>query len=178
MRRLLPWILVLIMITVVFGTIYGVVQQAQRSDANWPQIQMSKDIAAQLDDKADPDFIFNSQVDVVKSLAPFSVVYDNDGKPIAGSGFINGKLPNIGKDVLENSKGKDYSAVTWTPNEDTRIAAVTVKAKNYYVLSGRSLKEVEKNENNTLYISALGWLVSVALLAGIFIYNTIISDEV
>jgi hypothetical protein len=167
MRRLLPWIAVFAIITVIFGTIYVVTQQAQRNDANWPQIQMSQDIAARLNDKADPDFQFSDQVDITKSLKPFSVIYDKDGKPIAGSGFINSKLPTIDKGVLENSKDKDYNAVTWKPTKDARIAAVVVEAKGYYVLSGRSLKEVEKNENTTLLYSGLGWLFSVMLLAGI-----------
>lgn len=167
MNKLLPWAMVLALITVVFGTIYAVTQQAQRNDANWPQIQMSSDTAAKLDDKADPLVLMGDQVDITKSLKPFSVIYDKKGKPVAGSGFINDKLPKIDKGVLEHSKGKDYNAVTWKPAQDTRIAAVVVEAKNYYVLSGRSLKEVEKNEDQTLMLSLLGWLVSTLLLLGI-----------
>lgn len=168
MKKLLPWIMVLVLITVVFGTIYSVVQQAQRNDANWPQIQISEDIAVKLNDKADPLVLMGDQVDIAKSLKSFSVIYDKKGKAVSGSGFINDKLPKIDKGVLENSKGKDYNAVTWKPVGETRIAAVVVEAKDYYVLSGRSLKEVEKNEDNTLMISLLGWLVSVLILLGLF----------
>ena len=168
MKKITPWIIVLLLITVVFGTIYAVVQQAQRNDANWPQIQMSDDLAAKLNDKADPLVLTGDQVDIAVSLKPFSVIYDKKGKAVAGSGFINDKLPKIDKSVLENSKSKDYNAVTWKPVGETRIAAVVVAANDYYVLSGRSLKEVEKNEDATLMISILGWLLSVLLLLGLF----------
>jgi hypothetical protein len=172
MKRILPWLVVFALITVVFGTIYGAVQQAQRNDANWPQIQMSEDIATKLDDKAEATVLTPDQVDITKSLKPFTIIYDKKGKPISGSGFINSKLPNADMGVLDNSKGKDYNAVTWTPTDDTRIAAVVVEAKDYYVLSGRSLEESEKNENTTLFITFVGWLISVLLLAGLFVAST------
>jgi hypothetical protein len=171
MKKVLPWIMVLLVITVVFGTIYVAVQQSQRNEANWPQIQLSEDMAAKLDDKADPTVLMGDQVNVLKSLKPFTVIFDKQGKPVAASGFIKDKLPTINKAVLDSSKGKDYSAVTWRPSKDVRLAAVTVEAKNYYVLSARSLKEVEKNQNTTLLLSLLGWLVSVLLLGGLFAAN-------
>jgi hypothetical protein len=177
MNRLLPWIAVLIMITAAFGTIYAVTQQAQRNDANSPQIQMSQDVATKLDDNANPTVLMTSQVDINKSMAPFTVIYDKNGKPVAGSGFSNQKLPQIDKGVLESSQGKDYNAVTWKPSGDTRIAAVVVEANKYYVLSGRSLKEVEKNESTTLLISAIGWFVTVLLLGGLFALGAQRSDE-
>jgi len=177
MNRLLQWLLVLIMITVFFGTIYGALQQAQRNDANWPQIQMSEDIAAKLDDKANPQVVLTDKVDIARSLKPFSVIYDKQGKPVAASGFLNDKQPKIDKGVLENSKDKDYNAVTWKPTDKTRIAAVVVESKDYYVLSGRSLEEVEKNENTTLLITGLGWLVSIFLFAGIFVLNSFRSNQ-
>ncbi len=41
MKKFLPWALALVVLLVVFGTIYTAVQQAQRSDANYSQIQLA-----------------------------------------------------------------------------------------------------------------------------------------
>ena len=43
MKEHLPWFASLAILVVVFGTIYGAVQQSQRSDANSPQIQIAED---------------------------------------------------------------------------------------------------------------------------------------
>lgn len=169
MKRLLPWILVVLILTVIFGTVYSVTSKLQLSNANWPQIQMAQDAAASLDKDNNPEFLTGDHVDINKSLKPFIIVYDKNGKAVSGSGFSNGKLPKVDKHVLEDSKDKDYSAVTWKPGKDTTIAAIIVAAKDYYVLSGRSLEEIEKNENSTLLAIGLGWLLSVVLLGGLFV---------
>jgi hypothetical protein len=78
---------------------------------------------------------------------------------------------------LQAAKGKDYYAVTWEPKNDTRIAAVTVAGKDYYVLSGRNLNEVEKNENRTLLLSLLGGIISVILLGVIFVASGGLTED-
>ena len=169
MQKILPWIATVLVLLVGFGTIYVVTQQAQRNDANWPQIQLARDAATAVNNKLE-SFNVGSQVDMAKSLAPFTNLYDKTGKPVAGTGFLDGKMPKVDPGVLDNAKGHDYNAVTWEPKEGVRIAAVAVAGKDYYVVSGRNMKEVEKNENTTLVLSALGFLASLivlGLLAGI-----------
>src|SRR5438045_1128517 len=85
--------------------------------------------------------------------------------PSAASGYLDGRTPAVPYGVLTAAKGRDYHMVTWQPAGDVRIAAVTVAAKNYYVLSGRSLKEVEHNEARTMILCAFGLAVSLAALA-------------
>jgi hypothetical protein len=152
-------------LVVIFGTIYGAAQQVQRSDANMPQIQIAEDEAARINSG------FDSQVrsalppvDMHKSLAPFVIIYDKKGNVVSGSGYLNSKVPKVSLGMLEASKGKDYSAVTWEPQKDVRIASVTVAAKDYYVLSGRSLTEVEKNETHTFQLAFIGGIVALMLL--------------
>lgn len=183
-KQLITFLAALIVIIVIFGTIYAAVQQSQRSDANYPQIQMAEDMATQIKDGGGPYGASTlSPVDMGASLAPFTIVYDSKGKVVSGSGYLNGEVPKASLGMLEASKGKDYNAVTWQPASNTRIAAVIVyapvtKAKAnpktakpiqaYYVLSGRSLTEVEKNENQTLLIAAAGCVLSLLIAIGAF----------
>lgn len=155
-------------IVVMFGTIYTVVQQSQRSDANMPQIQIAEDTAQQLNHGIKLPELDTQSIDMSTSLAPFYIVYTKSGQPAAGTGSIGGAFPLPPFGVLQASNGKPYSAITWQPNGSTRIAAVIVAADNYYVLSGRSLKQIEQNENKTLLISALGCLASLVILGVAF----------
>lgn len=165
MKKLLWGATGALLLLVIFGTIYTVVQQAQRSDANYPQIQMAEDVAVGADQKFRPELLVYGKVDMAKSLAPFSIVYDKKtGKTVTGSGYLDGKIPAASKSMLEAAKGEPYSDVTWEPKKNVRIAAVIVEAKDYYVLSGRSLREVEKNETRTLQLAAIGCVVSLLIL--------------
>lgn len=156
-------------LAVIFGIIYATVQQAQRSAANYPQIQMAQDTASKIS-KTDDSHVASLQppVDMESSLAPFTIVYDLKGKVVSGSGYLGKKVPKAPLGILKDAKGKDYNAVTWQPRKDVRIAAVTVAAKKYYVLSGRSLTEVEKNENKTFWLAFAGGVISIIILAGYF----------
>ena len=167
MRKFLPVLAIALMVITVFGTIYGTVQQAQRSGANSPQIQLAEDTAAALNNGDAPLILVHGRVNMAKSLAPFTIVYDKKGHVVIGSGYLGDTVPKASLDMLSAAQGEDYSAVTWEPKDGVRIAAVTVAAKGYYVLSGRSLTEVEKNETQTLQLALIGGLISLLLLGGI-----------
>lgn len=165
LKRLITELAIVGILVVVFGTMYAMVQQAQRRDANYPQIQLAEDQAAQLGEVNGPTAASSlSPVDMKASLAPFVIVYDKNGHVVSGSGYINGKVPEAPLGMLKAAKGEEYHAVTWQPANGVRIASVTVAAKDYYVLSGRSLKEVEKNENHTLQIAFVGGILSLVLV--------------
>lgn len=59
--------------------------------------------------------------------------------------------------------------MTWEPQSGVRIASVTVAAKDYYVLSGRSLTEVEKNESETFRIAFIGGVLSLLVLGVVLV---------
>ena len=164
MQKILPWLATVAVLLVGFGTIYAVGQQVQRSDANYPQIQLAQDAAASASNGVFEPVYVGQKVDMAKSLAPFTILYDKKGNPNISSGYLDGKLPKIDPGVLDHAKGRDYNAVTWEPKQGVRIAAVAVAGKDYYVVSGRNLKEVEKNENTTLALSALGFVASLIVL--------------
>lgn len=164
MKKLLWGITGALLLAVVFGTVFAVVQQAQRSDANYPQVQLAEDTKTSLNEGYEPELLVYGKVDMAKSLAPFTIVYDKKGAVVTGSGFLDNKVPKSPAGVLGASKGQPYHSVTWEPKRGVRIAAVIVEARDHYVLSGRSLREVEKNEIRTLQIVLVGGLVSMLLL--------------
>lgn len=159
----LPWLAAAAILVVIFGALYGVVQQAERTGANFPQIQLSEDIAADLNAGAQPTSFTAGRTDVAASLAPFVIIYDRSGRVVSGSGYLDGQIPVAPLGMLENARGQDYHAITWQPANDVRIASVTVAANKYYVLSGRNLREVEKEESWTLWralaAGAAAWFI-------------------
>lgn len=173
MKKTLPWFTALVIIFITFGTIYAVTQQAQRREANYPQIQIAQDTAAGLNlGKTPENLTSGDMVDPSKSLAPFVIIYDKDGKVVDRTVDLNGQAPEVPLGVLTAAVGKPYHTVTWQPQSNIRIAAVTVSANDYYVLSGRSLAEVEKNENKTFSVSLLGCAGAVTLLVLVYLIGT------
>ena len=55
--------------------------------------------------------------------------------------------------------------MTWEPRAGVRIASVTVPWHGGTVLGGRSLREVERQEDNILLVAAAAWLLMLGVLA-------------
>jgi hypothetical protein len=139
--------------------------------ANSPQIQLAEDTAAALNQGKKPNSLISGNVNINNSLAPFVIIYDKSGNIVSGSGYLNGHIPVVPYGVLTSSNNQDYSWVSWQPASNVRIASVSVSANKYYVLSGRSLKQVEINENHVLQISFLGGIISLIVLAITFLMS-------
>ena len=167
MKKYVPWLGIIAILVLIFGAMDGVSQQAQRNAANYPQIQLAEDAASELNNGAKAQV--TGKVDMAHSLAPFIIVYDKQGKLVSGSGYLNDQLPTAPLGILTAANDQDYNAVTWQPAGNVRIAAITVAAKNYYVLSGRSLKEIEANERESLQISFLGGVGSLIVLTAVYL---------
>ena len=132
--------------------------------ANDPQIQLAEDVADKLNFDANPASLLTNRIDISKSLAPFIVIYDKKGHTIASATYI-GPLPlgDIPIGLLKSSD-KGFKSVTWQPVPNVRLAAVVVSAHDYYVVSARSLREVEKRESTLFWLTSLGWILSVVIL--------------
>jgi hypothetical protein len=170
-RRIAPWIGYVAILVVVFSAIQATIQQSVRNDANSPQIQIAQDMASALDDGKRPDTLVSGKVDMSKSLATFVNIYDVSGNLVIGSGYVGDQIPTAPIGILSSSSGKDYNAATWQPSDGVRVAAVTVAAEKYYVLAGRSLKEVEKNIANAFQISLAAGVISMSVLVLAFLIS-------
>jgi hypothetical protein len=157
----------LLMLTIVFGTIYVVAQQNYRMSANDPQVQMVEDTVGLLQNGTPVRAVFASSTpvhDIASTLTPFVVIYDQNGKPLTWTGTLDGTAPSIPEGVLNFAKGNGENRLTWQPRPDVRIAAVVEPFSGPtpgFVLAGRSLKEVEKRENQLLLFIAFGWIASL-----------------
>jgi hypothetical protein len=164
---ILRTIILIGIVTVLSGLVFGSVQQSYRQNANDPQIQLAEDAATKLEANPRSFVISSENVDIAKSLAPFIILYDDSYTPIAGSGTLNGKLPAPPEGVFEYTKLHKQHRVTWQPQSDVRIAAVFVRVEGQqagYVLAGRSLREVEVREKSLSVMVFLGWLASLGVI--------------
>ncbi len=136
-------------VTMLCGLVYVAVQQSLRQGGNDPQIQMAEDLAARASrGEALSSLVPVEHIDLGSSLAPFVIIYDEQGKVVAGSGELEGKLPQVPWGVLQYTKAHGENRLTWQPRSGVRIATVTAyfnaPTQSGYVLVGRSLREVER----------------------------------
>ncbi len=157
---------------IVVGFVYAAVHQTYRQNANDPQIRLAGDIAAQMSAGSLPEDAIDTKsikVDPRKSLAPFGVIVDSNGKVTASSMAMDSATPLPPKGVLTASTLDHQNRVTWQPERGVRIALVVQAYKHDqftgYVLVGRSLKEVEVREDMLFWMAAVTAGV-VVLLGG------------
>ncbi len=156
------WLPFAVVITAFCALAYATVQQSLRQNANDPQIQMAEDIAYALNNGATADSVISKQsVEMSRSLAPFMDIYDSSGKPLAGSGTLDGQLPDYPTGALDSAKASGENRVTWQPNADVRIASVVVPYENGFVMAGRNMREVEQRESQTEIFAGLAWLLTL-----------------
>jgi hypothetical protein len=163
------WLPLAIVTAGLCGLIYLTVQQSLRSYANDPQIQMAEDAASALDAGANADQLVPAQkVDIAASLAPFMMVFDDAGNILASSAMLHNENPALPAGVLDYTRQKGEDRVTWQPESSVRIATVIVKNDGGFVLAGRSLREIEKREDQILALCELGlavlWIVTFIII--------------
>ncbi|HSW80861.1 MAG TPA: hypothetical protein VLG40_00555 [Candidatus Saccharimonas sp.] len=160
-----------VLLTVAMGTIYGVAQQGLRQSANDPQIQLAEDWADQLNSGAMPTSIaMGSFIDPNHSLAPFGIIYSQDGNVASSSVTAPTTMlqPDGVLGAVDRAINNEIS-FTWQPASGKRFAAVIKRitagdGKQYYVLAGRNLREVEKRENNLMWLTGAAWLAGLVLV--------------
>jgi hypothetical protein len=168
------WLPLAVVITALCGLVYLAVQQDLRQGANDPQIQIAEDAATALAGGAPVESVLPAgRVDVAESLAPFLVVFDGSGGPVASSGLLHGQTPALPAGVLDYVRTHGEDRITWQPEPGVRIAAVIVGyggAEGGFVLAGRSLREVEVREDQALMeAGAAGILTLLASLAAVIV---------
>jgi hypothetical protein len=169
-------------VTLLSGVIYAVVQQDYRQSANDPQLQMAEDAAARLSVGASSQEVMGHaiSVDIGASLAPYLIVFDASGHPLASSAMLDGKTPVPPIGVLEAATANGRNTITWQPRDGVR-SAIAVYPWSYAgqsgtVVAGRSLREVERREDRLLLMVGAGWIgtliaAAVAALAAAWLWG-------
>lgn len=162
-----PLISRIILTTLAFGTMFALVQQQARLQANdMPQL-LATQAAKQLDAGYGLQSINMGATDLANNPVPFVVVYDKKGKAVGGSGYLDKKLALMPAGVVNHAKPGEPHAVTWAPRSDIRIASVTVAAKDYYVTGGQSLKMTENHTRRLLLLTLLGYVASLCIIVAV-----------
>jgi hypothetical protein len=168
------WLPIAAAATAFCALVYLAVQQALRHSANDPQIQMAEDASHLLaQGEAVQGMLPATKVDLAQSLAPFIIVFDSAGEPVASSGFLHGKTPHLPRGVLDYVRQHGEERVTWQPEPHVRMASVIMKyegSKPGFVLAARSLRETEKRESQVAQEAGLAWafiLGSTLFLVGL-----------
>ncbi len=144
--------------------VYVAVQQAHRSGANDPQIQIAEDGARALARGVDPHALAGGPaVDLASSLAVWITVCDGGNQVLASTATLDGRTPVVPAGVLEAARGGNWDAVTWQPRPDVRSATVSAAVpggSRRVVTVGRSLREVEVREERLEMLVGAGWLAA------------------
>ncbi len=156
------WLLVAIVIVGFYFSMYAVVQQVLRQGANDPQIQMAEDAATKLaNGQSVQNVVPAEKVDIATSLAPYMIVFDTNGTPMASSAQLNGQIPSFPASVFDYVRRNGEDRITWQPQDGVRSAVVVTQFKGAstgFVLAGRSLREIEQREDNLLLLLNIGWI--------------------
>src|SRR5450755_289791 len=144
----IPQLVILLMLTTfVAGTAVVISQQMLRLSANDQQIQLAEDAAQRLNSGEDPARVVpDRKVDMAASLAPFVIVCDNSGRPLASSASLDGVLRAPPQGVFEFVQSHGEDRLTWQPRPGVRIASVVVRTADGFVVAGRNMREIEIRE--------------------------------
>ena len=154
-------------ITVTFGVIYASVQQAYRTAADDPQVQIACDINARLQQGKSIEKFFTDTVDLAESLSPFIILFDANGKPNRSTGYLDNKIPELPAGVFEFAKSHGEHRLSWQPQPGLRMALVIISLNTStpgFIAVGRSLQEVEAREHNLVVMVFLGWIICIGLM--------------
>ncbi|HLH21792.1 MAG TPA: hypothetical protein VK066_04680 [Chloroflexota bacterium] len=169
------WLAALVLVGMMAGLVYGVAQQLLRTTANDPQIALSEDAAARLASGAAPAAVVPAQaVDIGASLAPYLIVYDDQGQPVASSASLDGQTPALPSGVFGAVQRAGERRFTWQPAPRVRSAVVVAPVggpRPGFVLAGRSLREVERRENALLWVVAAAWIAMSAVVSAPFLWH-------
>jgi hypothetical protein len=166
--------ILLTLTTFIAGTGYFISQQVLRMSVNDPQIQLAEEAAQRLNAGEEAAHLVpERKVDMAASLAPFVIVYDNTGKPVASSATLDGAIPAPPRGVFEFVRSNREESVTWQPRPEVRIASVMTRTTNGFVMAGRNMREVEIREDRVFKLAALGWLAANVALTIIWLLTPI-----
>lgn len=159
-------LLLVAILTVVFGSMYALVHVMNRSLAfDMPQL-LATQATKQLEAGLGPESIAMGRTDLANNPVPFVMVYDKKSKPLAGSGYVDSKLAQMPAGVINHASKDKLHAVEWAPKENVHIASVTAYSPKtgYYVVGGQSLQTTEARSKRLLLLTLAGYLLSLVVL--------------
>lgn len=157
-KSVLPiWLFSIFLFGLAIMTSYVFVQQEGRSGINIPLIQIMQSVQADLRTGVKPAVILAAKpFDLSRSQSPFITLYGLDKKVIGSSQQLGGRTLTLPTGVLDISRSKGESRVTWQPTNELRFASITDFVPTFgYVSVSQSLREVEDRATRSAWIAIL-----------------------
>ena len=159
----------LIVSGIVMGVGYAAAQQIIRTSADEQPIQIAQDAAYGFaHDRSYSIVADHLEVDMDANLAPFAIVFDENGEILSTTGYLDRRTPIPPLAVFDRAREEGEYRFSWEPALGVQIAAVIVRfegEKQGFVLAGKSLAETEARASDIALIFLIGWaLLAFALL--------------
>lgn len=161
----MEWVLGFVLLTGIFGTVYAMAQQNTRASANTePAAVAAREVQLLT---AGSGTLAGQRLELTTDTGPFVIVYGADNTPVGGTVVRDGALPMVPVGVLATARLKGQDKVTWQPAAGLRFALVAwALTDGRVVVGGQSLTPFEDRDTQTMALIGLGWLTSIACLAG------------
>lgn len=164
LRVIILWLPLALITTLLSGLIFNTVRQSIRQAADDPQIEMAEDTAAALNAGVRPQSIIPAgRINIAQSLAPYLIIYNQSRYPLISSGVLDDRIPVPPSTAFKEAASNGKNRITWEPKPGVRSAVTIVPYQGNppgYVLAGRSLREVEKREQQIYETVFWGWLIT------------------
>ena len=161
-RRIVPWIVGALVLTITLAAVYLTVQQLDRQGADEQPERLATQLAI-LHDLPEPEA--QDLVDLAGSEALFYVVYDTTGSPLSGTGYLDGALAEVPRGVVSLAADNRRNAVTWQPRNGLRFATVEIAQGDRVVMAGQSLAPSEARTASIGGMLLLAWVIGLVVLA-------------
>lgn len=165
-RTVVIFVTLVLILTVIFGSIFTIGQQVLRGDSDYPQVEVIQQVEGIIKQGVPLDVIVNSEeaIDLESSMSLFVMIFDKDKNLVGSSAKIGGQSPTPSAENFDLAKSKGENRFTWQPEKGVRVAAVLKPVgDNAYVLAGKSLKETDKRVKTLAVYTLIGWASAIIL---------------
>jgi hypothetical protein len=164
MTRIVRWTAAAIIVTAVFASLYLVMQQSERQDADDAPARLASQVAAQLSESGRVADGSTAGVDLAASDAEFFVIYDRTNHPVSGTGRLDGALPVIPTGVLDEARRTASNHVTWQTTDGRRFASVERRAGDDVVVAAQALAPTENRIDQLGALILIAWACTLAVV--------------
>jgi hypothetical protein len=164
MQRIIVWLASVIIVTLIFGSIYVTLQQFGRRAVNAAPAAAAAVRVQQ--PGSGPTAV--PPLELTADSGVFVMVFGTDNKPTSSTVALHGELPVIPAGVLETARSLGSDTVTWQPEPGLRMAVVARQAPGGVVVAGQSLTPFEDSDRMSQLFLGAGWLGSMVVLAAAY----------
>ncbi len=154
-----------LVIVLIFATIYLVMQQTLRLEANQQPLRITSQMQSNWINSQIMDTSFLPKVELDNSAYAFAAVFNEKGEILSTNATFKASDLDIPTGVLSTARNNGLDKVTWQPDATHRFAIVAMAQANNVFVAGQSLRPTEDLTNQ------LGKLIGGAMVVTILFAN-------